>query len=329
MSIKVLFFSHDSKLGDAIVNTAFVAGLKRLDPACEIHATVAGVTDAFWAQDARVARRWTYAVRSWKHTVQLALALRRERFDYIVTWLRPRSEKNKLLLWLARPGRVIDLDEFNRGPVQHKVAACREALAQMGRHCDEELAYDVRAEACCPHLDEAYGSERDVIVVNLFAADAERSVGITDAVTLLRGLHALAPDAVLCLPCCAGTEAQARAVVAQARVGEVVSCEGNLARLFRLCQRADLVISPDTAVVHIASAFDRPVIGIYQNNGVKPVQWGPRSHACAVVLSKSPQTLEGFAIAEVLLHAAHLHIRKPRTEKLKQQETIHEPALDR
>ncbi|WP_167758552.1 glycosyltransferase family 9 protein [Zemynaea arenosa] len=317
MSIKVLFFSHDSKLGDAIVNTAFVAGLKRLDPACEIHATVAGVTDAFWAQDARVARRWTYAIRSWKHAIQLALALRRERFDYIVTWLRPRSEKNKLLLWLARPGRVIDLDEFNRGPVQHKVAACREALAQMGRRCDGELAYDVRAEARCAQLDAAFASGQEVIVVNLFAADAERNVSLADAVTLVRGLHAQAPDAALCLPCCGAHEAQAREVVAQSGVGEVVSCEGNLARLFRLCQRADLVVSPDTAVVHIASAFDRPVIGIYQNNGIKPVQWGPRSRASAIVLSKSAQTLDGFSIAEVLLHARHLRAasdtREPAT----------------
>jgi ADP-heptose:LPS heptosyltransferase len=305
--LKVLFFSHDSKLGDAIVNTAFVAGLKRREPGCELHATVAGVTEAFWAQDTRVARRWIYAQRTWFNTVRLALAMRRERYDYIVTWARPRSEKNKVLLWLARPGKVLDLREFNQGAVRHRIHACGEALAQMGQQCDGTLAYDLRIEARCAQLDRSYPEGRTVIVVNLFASDAERNVPAQDAVALVRGLHAQAPAAAICLPCTAATEAQAREAIRLGGAGEMVNCEGNLARLFRLCQRADLVISPDTAVVHIASAFDTPVIGIYQNNGVKPVEWGPRSSACAVVLSTSSTNLTGFSVAEVLAQASRLH----------------------
>ena len=66
------------------------------------------------------------------------------------------------------------------------------------------------------------------------------------------------------------------------------------------------MISPDTAVIHIASAFDTPVIGIYQNNGVKCVQWGPRSKAAGVVLSGCPQSIRGFDVHHVLDHAAEL-----------------------
>jgi ADP-heptose:LPS heptosyltransferase len=297
----VLFFSHDGKLGDAVVNTAFVAALRRSRPDCEIHATVAGATAPFWGADVRVARRWTIQRPGWWDTIRLALAMRRQRYDYIVTWQRMRKEKNRLLLWLAKPGKVIDLQDFNAGPLQHKVAACAAALAQMGVAHSAPLAYDIGLAACCPELDAALPPGLEVVVINLFAADAERNVGAPQAEELLRGLHAQMPQAKLCLVCTDASAARAQAVAAASGTpAEVVNCEGNLARLLRLCERANMLISPDTALIHIASAYDRPVVGIYQNNGVKSVQWGPRSRLSACVLSASKDSLSGFAVAEVL-----------------------------
>lgn len=306
---KILFFSHDGKLGDAIVNTAFVAGLQRHDPHCEIHATVAGVTAAFWAQDPRLSRLWRFG-GSWGDAIRIGMALRREKFDCIVTWQRMRSEKNRALLWLARPGRVIDLHEFHRTGVTHKIESCAEALKQAGVAIGQgPCSYDLRLAARCDRLDAALPAGREVIAINLFAADAERNVAHADAVAMLRGLHAAAPDAALCVLCCDVNAVSASAVVAESGIGQVVNCEGDLGRLFRLCERADVVISPDTAVIHIASAYDTPVVGIYQDNGVKPVQWAPRSSASAVVLSQSPLSIEGFSVDEVVAQAVALRRR--------------------
>jgi ADP-heptose:LPS heptosyltransferase len=169
-----------------------------------------------------------------------------------------------------------------------------------------ELEYDVRIAPRCERLDAQFPPGREVIVINLFAADAERNVARADAVAMLHGLREIAPDAALCLVCPDHTAEAAAATIEEAGTGQVVNCEGDLNRLFRLCERADLVISPDTAVIHIASAFDTPVIGIYQNNGVKSVQWGPRSKAAGVVLSECPLSIRGFDVGSVLAHAAAL-----------------------
>jgi ADP-heptose:LPS heptosyltransferase len=309
-ALKVLFFSQDGKLGDAVVNTAFVAALRRGAPGCEIHATVAGATAAFWRMDGRLARLWTAQRPSWIETVRTALAMRRERYDYIVTWQRLRKEKSKLLLWLARPGRVIDLRDFNLGPLRHKVAACGAVLEQMGVPFDAGLAYEIGMEARCGDIDARLPPGVEVVLFNFFAADAERNVAPAQAQELLRGLRRLAPMARLCLVCMDATAASAQAILAASGVeGELVNCEGNLPRLLRLCQRADLMISPDTALIHIGSAYDRAVIGIYQNNGVKAVQWGPRSRLHACVLSAGADSLSGFAVADVLREAGALRAR--------------------
>jgi len=44
-----------------------------------------------------------------------------------------------------------------------------------------------------------------------------------------------------------------------------------------IIQNLDLLISPDTSFVHIASAFNTPIVGLYWNTPVKTVIWGPLS----------------------------------------------------
>lgn len=302
---KVLFFSHDAKLGDAIVNTAFVAGLRRYAPDCAIDATVAGSTGPFWGADARIARRWTLQRPGWIDIVRTGLALRRERYDFIVTWKRVRSERNRLLLWLARPRALVDLHDFARGPVRHQIEACRAALEQVLGRRDVELAYALPPYPACARLDALLPAGQEVIVVNLFAADAERSIAPAEAGAILRGLRRLAPDAQVCLVCTEATRAAASDALNRSGASALL-VECDLGRLMDLCRRADLVISPDTAVVHIASALERPVIGIYQNNGVKALQWGPRSRLHAVVLSASGDSIHGFSVTQVLRHARRL-----------------------
>jgi len=307
--MKLLFFSHDGKLGDCVVNTAFVAGLRAHAPGAEIHATVAGASAAFWARDARLHTLWPLTVRTWKAILSAGLALRRQRFDVIVTWRPMRSEKNRLLLWLARPGRVIDLADFHRQAPLHQLECCRAALRQMGANADGALAYDVAA-ARCPELDAMLPAGREILVLNLFAADRERTVTVADGVALLRGLRRLAPDAALCLVCSGATAAVAQEVLREADAqARLLDCEGSLERLIDLCARADLLISPDTALIHLASAFDTPVIGIYQNDGCKALRWGPRSQLQALVLAPGADGIAGFSVAAVLEHAAALRAR--------------------
>ncbi|MET3135003.1 ADP-heptose:LPS heptosyltransferase [Oxalobacteraceae bacterium GrIS 1.11] len=304
--LKVLFFSHDGKLGDAVVSTAFVAGLRAHAPHCEIHATVAGATAVFWARDARLRTLWPLARRGWRAVFATGRALRRERFDYIVTWRPMRSEKNRFLLWLARPGRVIDLRQFHASPPRHQIDACREALLQIGWDGDGELAYALGAGDGA-QLGGVAADGREIIVVNLFAADRERNIDAQAGAAILRGLRSSAPEALLCLVCSDATAGAARHVLAQPGVvAQLLNCEGNLERLIALCGRADLLISTDTALIHLASAFDTPVIGIYQNDGVKALQWAPRSRLRAQVLAAGADSIAGFSVEGVLQHAAAL-----------------------
>lgn len=305
-NVKILFFSHDGKLGDAVVNTAFVDGARQLDPGVELQVLASGSTEGFWAMDRRISKVWRYENPPLGEALKTSLALRRERFDYIVTWKeRFRSEKTRLMLFLSAPRRAILYEEGRLpGTDVHAVRKCQESL---------RLIYGERARAL--HTRYSFDMELDdpasfaqqlppgneVILFNMFSAVPAKVIGVAEGAALIAGLAALAPQAILCLSCTDATEAAARQAAALAGVAcSLVNTEGNLRRLIALCARVDLIVSTDTSLIHIASALDKPILGIYLNDPPKVAEWAPVASHAEVVVSPRADSVNGFALGEVL-----------------------------
>ena len=68
-----------------------------------------------------------------------------------------------------------------------------------------------------------------------------------------------------------------------------------------LLREMDLIISPDTSIIHIASACNIPTVGIFRNNDPHINRWGPRSDLHAVIKSNvlDENSVEGFSIEEL------------------------------
>lgn len=310
--MKILFFSHDGKLGDAVVNTAFVDGVKQLDPDAELHALVSDVTEGFWQMDRRVARVWRYKNPPLGEALRTSLALRRERFDYVVTWKeRFSSEKTKLMLWLAAPARGI-LYEEGRVPGQtvHAVRKSVESLRLIyGARVDGiKVRYRLGLDLDPPSsFDAELPPGRPVVLFNMFSAEPPKTIDVEHGARVLAGLAALAPRAKLCLSCVDATaDAARRAAAASGVACRVINTEKNLRRVISLCARADLIVSTDTSLIHIASALDRPILGIYFNDPVKSVEWAPLATHGAAVISRHRDTVNGFSLDEVLEKARSL-----------------------
>lgn len=68
-----------------------------------------------------------------------------------------------------------------------------------------------------------------------------------------------------------------------------------------IIQHADFVITPDTSIVHIASAFNKPMVAVYPPNGgafgVDHLVWGPLDSENPVIFCKDAQSdIEKFDI---------------------------------
>ena len=67
-----------------------------------------------------------------------------------------------------------------------------------------------------------------------------------------------------------------------------------------IIKNLDLIISPDTSIVHIASAFNKPVVSIHENNIDSYQLFSPISTVSKTVFAPSIKGLNGFDVTKVI-----------------------------
>ena len=70
-----------------------------------------------------------------------------------------------------------------------------------------------------------------------------------------------------------------------------------------LISQLNLIITPDTSIVHIASAFNKPIVTIHENNQDSYQLFAPTSSLNKTVFSPKKDTLEGYDVQKVIEYA--------------------------
>jgi ADP-heptose:LPS heptosyltransferase len=300
---RVLVVRHD-RIGDMIVTTPLLAWLSEALPHAEVDVLASPANAPLVAGDPRVARV-VVNDHTWRGWLRARRELRARDYDLVLSpigrahlreglvaslvaprgarrataarppqyrglfthWVRvPPSWRQTAarLLWVAR--RTVD------APGEMAVASAAEALARWPMRLAEDPAAEARAAAfVAEHRLGAFAA------VNAWAAEPWRELGAERCAELLRLVAARAPGLSLVLtpPPGRGEEA-ARIAAAAGRVPVTVfPPSARFHDLVALVRRAALVVTPDTANVHVASACGRPVVGLYSARTTDPAAWTP------------------------------------------------------
>lgn len=294
------------RIGDFILATPMLRALAALRPAPKV--TVLASPAA-----ARLARGHPLAaevLRYDKNPARLAAllaALRRRRFDW---WLDPKDHFSREGAFLARWGRagakVGFLPAGARGPFDHALPSAEEnaalhatarnlrALAPLGldpagldpRPALFPLEEEERAFAAFLGGSDATGP--GYVLAHLSARREIRHWPGTAWEELLR---AVAADGHPILITADPLEAAHAAGLAGVTPGARHYPTRSIRALLPAVRRARLVVSPDTSVVHVASAFDRPLLGLYSNIPWNTRKFAPLSTLARVVVPPAEQGL--------------------------------------
>lgn len=83
---------------------------------------------------------------------------------------------------------------------------------------------------------------------------------------------------------------------------------GEFAGIIKYC---DIVVSVDTGVIHIASVYDKPIVGVYPLSENSYKLFAPRSSKYEIVRGKKDgYTIEGFSIDEIIDKTRKIIIEK-------------------
>lgn len=283
---RVLFLRHD-RVGDMILSTGVIRGIAASAPALALDVLASpvnapvlrGMPQVRRVLTVRLRRPWSYPALLWR--------LRRARYHAVVDCMVTAPSLTTLLLMLAsgaphrvgvaRPGfgGALTLAVPPRAGAEHIVEHLSALTAAFGLDPESEswspvieldAAERARADAQWRVADpgprsDAPGPGASRLLVNVSAGRSFRRWPDDRYALVLRHLGERVPGARLLVIGAPAEWERVRAIAATGG-GEAVATPG-LRDALALVAEADFVFTPDTSLVHAASAFGTPVVAMY------------------------------------------------------------------
>ncbi|MEP7326961.1 MAG: glycosyltransferase family 9 protein [Gemmatimonadota bacterium] len=247
------------------------------------------------------------------NVAKLLWAIRRSRFDI---WIDPKdhpSRNSVLVASLARAERKIGFNGERLKPFDLTLSPGEEA----GLHFSEQVLLPLGLVGIpaprVPRISLGLSSESRLwaerqikpdewtVLVNISAGSGSRFWPVAEWSQLLPGIAAIRPTRFLL------SSAPEDAVRAEWLEREVLQQGVNLRRLpgsslldlAALVGRVDLVLTVDTSIVHLAAAFDRPVVALYIREFPVFTLFQPRSTRQRVVAAERGAPMSSIPVDQV------------------------------
>lgn len=265
-------------LGDALTGVAALRGVRRAWPGHRVvlaapqpfgqWLTDLGVVDAVLPVRGLARLPWPWAGPGGAQDAPGCLAVN----------LHGRGPESHRILQATRPDALIAFDNTEAGhigpdwdPDEHEVLRWCRLARSVGGHCEPE---DLRLGPEDPPARRVPEGERAIAVVHPGAAAAARRWPASRWAAVVAALVARDHDVVL-----TGSEAEralCHQVLLEADAGAAVrdvSGRLGLPALAELVATAELLVSADTGVAHLATAYGTPSVTLF--GPTPPALWGP------------------------------------------------------
>jgi ADP-heptose:LPS heptosyltransferase len=323
-SVRQILILRYDRIGDIIVTLPLVRLMKEKNPALTI-GILASPLNAQIVQDEECIDDIHIMHKNWIALLKEILRARKKKYDVVLNLIFNRTTSGGIFANLVAPhglkiGQGADKYSFyfnkllrlNRGD-KHMVEVIGEFVEQtFGIPVSSEtlrlrlsVSRDSR-ESIDQYCEESF-SERAAhrsryIVFNISATDHVRRLSEHQSLTITRYLsHQKKKNTVVIS---ASSDAQQRdRIVQETRSSQCLSFprkgSAALPEIAALIERASFVVTPDTAIIHIASALGVPVIGYFTPLQVA-AEWKPYGIRSEIVLADDGCTVSDIPIDSIL-----------------------------
>ncbi|MFA5011542.1 MAG: glycosyltransferase family 9 protein [Ignavibacteria bacterium] len=297
------------KIGDMILTTPLFGSLKRIFPDCCLSVLASKSNSVITKNLNCIDRTYVYDKKTIS-TASLLIKLRKKAFDY---WIDPKDElssTSKILVNLCKPKlsigfnfnkKVFDIDlrTFVKG--EHRVDI---NLSPVNYLSDSDRLKTPIPHVDIPEKDSKIISERlnvvtaPFVLLNLSSGVSSRYLKLEKWIDLVDGIN---PDKYVILTGINKDYDNIHAVISSVKRKNVFFVEANTIFEFaELIRKCNLLVTPDTSAVHLASCFNAPVVGIYHNVKWNIVKFGPLSVKKRIVVSAHENSLDSIESKELI-----------------------------
>ena len=334
MNQRILILSHDNKIGDAIVVTGLFRPLRELWPDCEI-GVLCGASNAAlyqfhpdvkWLHVAKsrnvFARMWASLqarMKGYDKVVHFGLDLANPSVQIILQMVNAKQH----YLFLPHPTKplpndVVMLGDWGYSPntqAQHYSARHVRFLQTLGAK-PAPYVYDIRLDAHAPITQHSNNGLR--MVINSQSSAANKSFSLSWLETFVQAVYAQHPNIHMqLLSASPALEAAMRTSfqLLSDRV-DIAPFAPTVSPSLALIQSADVVVTPDTYAVHAASAWNKPVIALYEPSVLSVDSWEPLSDTYAQIIAPSGKAVSDIDLSVVMKALGHLLAHPQSRERM-------------
>jgi ADP-heptose:LPS heptosyltransferase len=302
------------RIGDLILLLPVFEALKKLNPENEIH-LLAGKNNYQAVEGHPYIDKIIVYNKSIVGRIQTILELRKEQYDI---WIDPKNHHSGESLLFARLGGAKFKIGYEAKPNIFDVQIPHESV-----YPDKHISYSnlislasfginpTSARPCLfvqPLADKqinAFLQENKIqkyFCVNLSGSRIERNWTTEKWIAFLKKIT----SDILSIVIIAAPAEKDRALQIVAKVSNAVYLETkSIIEVYSVVAKADLVISPDTSIVHIAAAFDKPLLGLYSRNFLNNAKFHPLSSIYELAMDERIDLPISEMSVELVLDAYH------------------------
>ena len=324
MTQRILILSHDNKIGDAIVATGLFKPLRAHWPDCEIGVLCGSSNAALYRHHPDVkwlhvsssrnvfARMWASfkaRLKGYDMVVHFGLDLANASVQLVLNTVHAKQR----YLFLEHPTRPLPNDVVMHGhwgyspntTAQHYSTRHLKLLQTLGAK-PSTYAYDIHLGSDTPKPQPHEEGVR--MVINSQSSAANKSFSLPWLKEFVHAVYAQQPHIHMqLLSASPALEAAMRDMFsAQVDRVTVTPFAPTVTPSLAIIQDADLVVTPDTYAVHAASAWNKPVIALYEPSVLSVDSWEPLSDTYAQLIAPKGKAVSDIGVPEVMQALDHL-----------------------
>ncbi|WP_150539516.1 glycosyltransferase family 9 protein [Actinobacillus vicugnae] len=285
---KILFLRQDGKIGDYIVSSFVFREIKKQSP--EIHiGVVCSYKNAYLFEDnPYIDQLYLVKTKSIADYLQCGQQLAREQYDLLIDPTVTLRNRDLLFLRTIKAKCYIGYEKSHyklfslnvKNEQQHFAQIYKQALELAG-FSNIDTSYEVPQNQASANAINTYLAENQLnhfIALNLFGAGSARRFSDSKIIELLTYLrkHSVKPIVLLTFP---EVTAKLKQLASQFEHVFVYENTKTVFDTIELIRHADVLISPDTSTVHIASGLSKKIIGFYSSDQQNFIHWHPNNQA--------------------------------------------------
>ena len=298
----ILFLRYDGKIGDMIVNSLMFREIRKVYPNIKVGVVARGAAIDIIKNNPNVDKIYEYH-KDRKKIKNLALKIKEEKYDLLIDFSEMLRVNQMMLINLCGARFNIGLDRKNWKLFDLSIESDKDFkwtehitnrylayLVKIGLKRESiDISYDIYLKEEKKYEDFFYKiKENKKLILNPYGASKHKSFSIETLEKIINYLK----DKNIAIILVYFEDKYKELKFLEKKYSNVYIPENiaNILDTTLLIKKSDYVVSPDTSIVHIASALNKKIITVYPPKGgkygVDHLVWAPKSEYSRVIFCK-------------------------------------------